>query len=202
MDSQHSELYKRLEERYASGRVPWDDALPPPEVVNYLKDHQPGRALDLGCGYGRASIYMAGLGWEVDAIDFIPEAIRVARERADQAGVQVHFHVAQVIDLAFLDGPYDFALDVGCGHNLSQEDLKRYRDQLVRLLRPGSDFLFFARMQTDNQDYIADGPSGLNEAVLNEIFNQGFALVWIDRSITKVEEQPAWASAWFRFRRL
>ena len=40
------------------------------------------RILDLGCGPGRASIYLARLGWQVDGVDFVPQAIATARQRA------------------------------------------------------------------------------------------------------------------------
>jgi len=33
----------------------------------------------LGCGPGRASIYLARRGWQVDGVDFIPDAIELAR---------------------------------------------------------------------------------------------------------------------------
>ncbi|MHA7155715.1 class I SAM-dependent methyltransferase [Arthrobacter sp. TMN-50] len=40
-----------------------------------------GRALDLGVGDGRHAVWLAGRGWQVDAVDFSPEAIRIGREQ-------------------------------------------------------------------------------------------------------------------------
>jgi SAM-dependent methyltransferase len=131
--------YERLRERYASGETPWDHELPPPELMATIEALPPGRALDLGCGYGRAAIYMARHQWQVDAVDFIDLAIEEAVRRAEQAGVaaRIQFHVSPVTDLHYLTGPYDFALDVGCMHNFDEAALRAYRDELVRLLRPG-----------------------------------------------------------------
>ncbi len=42
----------------------------------------PGRALDLACGEGRNSIWLAQRGWQVTGIDFSHEAIRKARTLA------------------------------------------------------------------------------------------------------------------------
>jgi SAM-dependent methyltransferase len=42
---------------------------------------RPGRALDLGCGAGRAAAWLADRGWRVTGVDFSEVAIGLARER-------------------------------------------------------------------------------------------------------------------------
>jgi 2-polyprenyl-3-methyl-5-hydroxy-6-metoxy-1,4-benzoquinol methylase len=192
--------YKRLRERYESGAVPWDEALPPPEVMAVASALPPGRALDLGCGYGRASIYLAGLGWQVDGVDFIEQAIDVARRRAREAGVAVHFHLAPVTDLAFLTGPYDLVLDVGCLHALEDDDMVVYSAELRRLLAPGGRYLLFARLRAENEER-EEGPRGLVEAVLYAALGPQFSLERVDYGATAVAEKPPWPSAWFYFRK-
>jgi SAM-dependent methyltransferase len=95
---------QKFRERYRTGDVPWDHEQPPPEVIALAEELAPGQALDLGCGYGRASIYLAQRGWTVVGVDFIPEAIDGARARAGAAGVsdRVDFYVASVTRLDFL----------------------------------------------------------------------------------------------------
>lgn len=44
--------------------------------------------LDLGCGRGRHSLTLAGLGYNVTGIDLSENAIRVAREKAEMKGVR------------------------------------------------------------------------------------------------------------------
>jgi trans-aconitate methyltransferase len=39
----------------------------------------PGRALDLGCGAGRSSIWLAERGWQVTGVDFSDAALELAR---------------------------------------------------------------------------------------------------------------------------
>lgn len=42
--------------------------------------HLPGKIVDLGCGYGRNSIYAAALGWQVLAVDRDIHALRYIRK--------------------------------------------------------------------------------------------------------------------------
>lgn len=195
-------IYQKFIERYAAGRVPWDDELPPPEVVALLDTLPPGRALDLGCGYGRAAILMARYGWQVDAIDYVPQAIAGARGRAQAAGVagRVRFHTAPVTDLSFLDGPYDLALDVGCMHALAGAELQAYRDELCRLLRPGARYLLFVHVRDEQAGSETDA-RGLPKATIDSLFAEGFNLERLEHGVTQVEDQPPWHSAWFWFQR-
>ena len=68
----------------------------------------PGRALDLGCGRGELSVFLACLGNEVLAIDYSPQAIELAREAAVAAGpsLDIEFYCGDVQD-APLTGTYN-----------------------------------------------------------------------------------------------
>ena len=200
MDERTQEIYEQLKERYASGDVPWDDPLPPPEVIDLVSALPAARALDLGCGYGRATIYLARLGWEVDGIDFIPEAIAEAARRARAANVYARLHIGQVTDLGFLAGPYDLAIDVGCCHNLGQDDLVRYQDHLQRLIRPAGTYLLFARIREDLQEDDS-WRGGIYPQVVDQVFCRGFNMERAEYGSTEVPGQIAWRSAWFWFRR-
>ena len=192
-------VYDRMLERYESGQLPWHDPLPPPEVVETVSSLPVGRALDLGCGPGRASIYMAALGWQVDGVDFIPKAIEMARAAAKQAGVSPRFHLASVTKLDFLTGPYDFALDVGCCHALDDDEFQTYHRALKRILRPGGRYLLFTRLSDEES---AEGSlSGIGEAVLQRTFQDGFVLDRVTYGRTEAGDNPSWRSAWFWFRR-
>ncbi len=201
MDEHQEKIYQRLTEFYASGSVPWDDVLPPPEVIALLEEQPSGRALDLGCGYGRASIYMAQLGWEVDGVDFVPHAVTVAAKRAREAGVDIRFHIASVTDLDFLAGGYDFVLDVGCVHALDEKGITVYQTHLKRLLRTGGSYLLYVRLQDVAEKIADEGPKGVPEKLLRDVFSDGFALEKVEKGITNVEGMEPWESAWFYFRR-
>lgn len=202
MDEHLETVYERLREFYASGSVPWDDPLPPPEVIEWLEGRPPGKALDLGCGYGRASIYMAQLGWKVDGVDFVPHAAAVAAERAREAGADARFHIASVTDLGFLAGPYDFILDVGCAHALDEAGFARYGRHLKRLLRSGGTYLLFVHLRAEGEETADDRPKGIPEEWLHKSLADGFELEKLERGVTQVRDMEPWQSAWLYFRRL
>ncbi|MCX8068378.1 MAG: class I SAM-dependent methyltransferase [Anaerolineae bacterium] len=135
-----------FELRYLLGTAPWDTGVVPPEVVELVERGAlpPGRALDLGCGTGTSSLYLARHGWEVVGVDFSFLAIRRARRRARRERLPVRFHRADVTHLPFLREPFDLVLDIGCLHGLPPEDRKRYAAEVHRLTRPGGLYLLYA----------------------------------------------------------
>jgi SAM-dependent methyltransferase len=197
------DAYERFAARYEEERIPWDDPAPPPEIAELAQVLPPGRALDLGCGYGRASVFLAQHGWRVNGIDFIPKAIAVAWERAAAAGVadRIDFHVASAAKLDFLTPPYDLAIDVGCMHSFSEELLRAYSDELARLLRPGGLYVLFAHLRDATHDVAEDGPRGIPENLILDLLDDQFSLERVEHGITQVEDRPPWHSGWFWFRR-
>jgi SAM-dependent methyltransferase len=198
-----SNSYQRFLERYESERVPWDDYAPPPEITALTKGLPPGRALDLGCGYGRAAIYLAQSGWSVDGVDFIPQAIREARRRAMVAGVSesARFYLGSAAQLDFLAPAYDLAIDVGCMHSFDEATLLNYRDTLARLVRPGGLYVLFVHLR-DDEAAAGEGPRGIPEADVITLLGETFRLERVERGTTQVEDRPPWRSGWFWFRRL
>jgi SAM-dependent methyltransferase len=163
-------------------RPPWDTQITPPEVERFVAAHPPGRAVDLGCGNGTNVVYLARHGWDVVGVDFVGRAIATARRRARDAGVRASFHVADVTRLGFLNGPFDLALDIGCGHTLPLSDRPAYAAEVSRLVRPGGTYLLYA--------FAPGGPAvGMTREDVVGTFT-GFELV-------AVEEGTGRSSAWY-----
>lgn len=57
----------------------------------------PGLALDLGCGDGVDSLWLAERGWEVTGVDFAPAAIDTVHRLANQRSLCVHGVVADIV---------------------------------------------------------------------------------------------------------
>lgn len=102
-----------------------------PVVREILDGIAPGAALDVACGTGRHSEYLAGLGHEVTGVDTSLEMLAKARAKV-QGG---DFHEADLHDLPFADDRFDVVV---CALALTHvPDLAQALAELVRVLRPG-----------------------------------------------------------------
>lgn len=99
-----------------------------------------GKALDIGSGNGRNSIFLAKCGFEVHAIDLSCTANDWLRQRADEAGVAVTVHHQSVFDVDFQPGGFDLIYDSGCFHHLPPHRRAGYVQIVANLLKPGGWF--------------------------------------------------------------
>lgn len=65
------------------------NAEPNPLLVETVRSHPPGRALDVNMGEGRNAVYLAQRGWNVTGVDIADQALAFARQRAQQSGVSL-----------------------------------------------------------------------------------------------------------------
>jgi SAM-dependent methyltransferase len=65
-----------------------------------------GRLLDIGCGEGRDVLFLAGLGFEVDAIDGSPTAVARAQEELERRGSVARIELADLSRMVWR-GDYD-----------------------------------------------------------------------------------------------
>jgi len=125
-------------------RLPWFSAEASPAVRGAVEDGlwpKGGAILDVGCGAGTNLLYLAQHGFAAHGIDFAPDAVRVARERAARAGATIEAREGDVLRLPYPRARFDGALDIGCFHALPIDRRPQYREELSRVLRPGAPFL-------------------------------------------------------------
>jgi ubiquinone/menaquinone biosynthesis C-methylase UbiE len=143
-------LFRRLLFHYWYYRQPpWDTGISPPELLDFIQNHKPGRAIDLGCGTGTNVITLARSGWRVTGVDFAPRAIKLARQKLKKAGVQAELVAKDVTKLDGINGPFDLAFDLGCFHTIPRYGRPEYLNQLDRIHAPNGFWLMYGFLVPD-----------------------------------------------------
>lgn len=158
---------------------PWDTGIPVPELVDFISNHNPGRALDLGCGTGTNMEAFLEAGWEVDGVDIAWLATVEAKRKIQPYGDAGKVHFGSVTDLDFLDGRYDLIYDIGCFHALTRIEREEYIKNLRSLLRLGGNYLLYAFLKTPRNDF------GLDVEDLNNLE----IILSLDQRLDSVDER-------------
>jgi cyclopropane fatty-acyl-phospholipid synthase-like methyltransferase len=118
---------------YAIGFHPWEDLAEHPPFAGKLLElvareeagHEPpyGPALEVGTGSAVWGVQLAKRGWEVTGVDVVGKALRRARDRVDEAGVEMHLVHADVTALrqAGIGSGFRLVLDTGTFHGLTDD---------------------------------------------------------------------------------
>ena len=141
---------------YAVSFTPWEQ-MAHPQIAGQVadlfareeegRDPPYGRTLDLGCGSGIWAVALAERGWQVTGVDFVPKALRRARERAEQAEVEVEFLEGDVtkLDAAGVGSGFRLLLDFGCFHDeLSDEQRREEGREATEAAAPDATLLMMA----------------------------------------------------------
>jgi SAM-dependent methyltransferase len=88
---------QQWDERYSGDELVWTST-PNQFLVAEAVGLPAGRAVDLACGEGRNSIWLAEQGWDVIGVDFSPVGLAKAKRFADLWGVQVTWVESAVED--------------------------------------------------------------------------------------------------------
>jgi ubiquinone/menaquinone biosynthesis C-methylase UbiE len=92
-------------------------------------------ALDIGCGTGFLSLELVSRGHEVTGIDFAPEMLALAKEKATAAGAVVRFEEADAESLPFAAGSFDLVMTRHVLWTLPHPEAAL--EEWIRVLRPG-----------------------------------------------------------------
>jgi SAM-dependent methyltransferase len=149
-----STAYKVL---YGVGFTPWEEIAELPHVLDrfatlvagWESGREPpyGPLLDLGCGSGFWAVELARRGWQVTGVDIVPKALRRARARADEAGVQLRLVEGDATRLgaAGVGSGYPFLLDLGLFHDeLTDPQRAAMGREVTAVAAPGATLLMVA----------------------------------------------------------
>ncbi len=147
----------------------WEPLAPPVELVTLLAAGviRPGQAvLDVGCGSGVESVFLARNGCRVVGVDASMPALGLARSQALASEVAVDWCRSDVRKLPVASAVVDVVIDRGCLHVIARRARPIYAGEVTRVLRPGGVVLLRGAMRDDDDA----GVVGMDEAELDRLF--------------------------------
>lgn len=163
---------------------------PPEELIRfvarnfYSKNRSQIKFLDLGCGPGACSWYIAREGFPVTGTDGSKTAIKQANHLFKKENLVGKFHTMDSIKLTFQDEVFDVIIDINSLQHNPIEKVSMILNEVKRVLKPGG--ILFSIMigkGTTNKNLFHD-KGHIHFYKLNEIrrlFN-GFKIISIEKS--------------------
>ena len=160
-------LYSRT--KGDDNKLPWAHKEPTKFLSEITQQCAPGRAIDLGCGSGVDSVYLAKQGWDVTSVDIVEEPLRMTRERAERENVSLNVVQADVVQWSNQE-PFDLVVDAGTLHNLPKPYRAPYRQKLFDWLKPDGDLVLVHHMKRRAFDWAPVGPHRVSREEIQTFF--------------------------------
>jgi SAM-dependent methyltransferase len=162
--------------------VPWDKGAPHHLLERWLRELEVAgdgrRALVVGCGMGRDSEHLAGLGFATVAFDFSATAIAAVRRRFPDSPVD--YRVADLLDPpAAWAGAFDLVVESLTVQSLPRQLRRAAVAQVRELVAPGGTLLVIAAVKGEGDDP-PDGPWPLTRAEVESFAAAGLELVRLE----------------------
>jgi cyclopropane fatty-acyl-phospholipid synthase-like methyltransferase len=185
-------------------RLPWHRESPSHVLSAAVEGLGAGRrALDLGCGAGVFSVWMAERGLRVTGLDLFPEAIAMARTRAAARGVTVELVTADLADYRPAE-QFDLVFDSGCLHSLVGVGVDNYKRKLLEWLQPSGEYVLEHWGKRNWFDWRPIGPRRRSQATIERLLSPELALVTseVDDFAAPLPFGPIVRGVGYRFRRV
>ncbi|UCD96300.1 MAG: class I SAM-dependent methyltransferase [Candidatus Bathyarchaeota archaeon] len=155
MSSRHDVGWDRI--YHHPENLPWELGQPRNVLMKLVESRRlvPGKTLDVCCGVGTNTVYLAKNGFEVSTLDISDEAIRFAKEKAANADVEIGFLVGDFVNLPFRSELFDFVFDFGCFHHVQLNERASFIKGVQTVLKPNGTYLLvcFSYMNGEAWNY-------------------------------------------------
>ncbi len=161
------------------GSPPWDIGAPQPEIVRLVENNEikKGRILDIGCGLGDNSIFLAEKGFNPTCMDIVFQAIDKGKAKAEQKA-KVDFRVGDALKLDeyFEKEYFDAVIDSGFFHTLSDHERPVFAEKLWQVLI--KDGYYFMLCFSDKEPG-SEGPRRISTKDIEDTFSHRFRINYI-----------------------
>lgn len=109
------------------------------------------KVLDLGCGTGRHSIYLAENGFSVDAFDLAPDGVKKFKERIKNLNFKINIKVGDMLSLPYRENTFDCLLAIHTVYHTDMLGLRKVIKNIYNILKPnGEAFVTFNSKENDS----------------------------------------------------
>ena len=162
------------------GSPPWDIGAPQPEIVRLVENNEikKGRVLDIGCGLGDNSIFLAKRGFSVTCMDIVRLAIEKGEAKAREQGIKVDFRVGDALELDkhFGEEYFDTVIDSGLFHSLDDDERPLFANQVRRVLVNGGRYFMLCFSDKESG---SEGPRRISKKEIQKTFSKMFRINYI-----------------------
>ena len=122
-------------------------------ILEVRPNPQKKKIIELGCGEAPWATAFARLGMKYTGIDYSSHAITRAREQNDESGLDIHFHVMDVLNSGqdILQDRYDLVFDQRCLQMfVIDEDRRKYFSNVKQMMGKHSAFILTDQGRDEN----------------------------------------------------
>lgn len=152
---------------YASANGLFYGSEPSIDLVLFVQSEKiaPGPALDLGCGDGRNSLYLAELGFDVTGIDISTVAITKLRTEATRRGVEITAILGDVRDHTYLPQHYHLIVANTILDHIADEQEGNELAKAIQCTLLPEGYLFVSVHTTEDPGYRGESSSNTAQHV-------------------------------------
>lgn len=201
MNKETKEFYTFAYKKRNGIEKQWTAGTASPELVKLVYEQRikPGeRVLEVGCGLGTESIFLAVRGMNVTAMDLSEDAVNTGRNIAEQYGVDINWIAGDLLEDELIE-EFDVITDQGCFHHMKDEELERYEQKISKYLKKGG--LFILRSFSDAMP-AGEQPRRVTSDQMSNTFFKDFKLEHLERVLSfsseKYDKPLGWYSLWIK----
>jgi 2-polyprenyl-3-methyl-5-hydroxy-6-metoxy-1,4-benzoquinol methylase len=180
--------------------IPFFKNIPDENLISYFQRGllKKGKALDIGCGNGRNSFYLAQNGLEAQGVDFSKTSIEWGRKIAKEQSLKVNFLCQSIFEFQDKPESFDFIYDSGCLHHIKPHRRNQYLKTILKYLKPDGYFAMICfnlkgGANISDYDVYRDrsmlGGLGFSEYKLKTILEPYFEIIEFREMIESADEK-------------